>query len=360
MYNPSRFFSSRMLTSAPAKAMLYSGLCVAMMACSPQANQSQDANANANANADNTNTSADSTATDAKTVAMTAIVEHPALDAVREGVIQELEAQGYSQGKNLTVNFQSAQGNTATAGQIAKQFVADAPDVIVAIATPSAQSVVAATSDIPVVFSAVTDPVEAKLVNSLAGSATNVTGASDVLPYTPQIELMRQIIPSLKNVGYVYSPGEVNSTVVLEDLKTEFAPLGINVIEAPAQRSTDIAMAARGLAGKVDMIYTSTDNNVVSAYESLYQAATESKIPLIASDTGSVARGATAALGVNYHDLGVETGKIVARILKGEKAGDIPVYVPSSLDLYVSPKHAQEQGIELPQAVIDRAKEVVE
>ena len=295
-----------------------------------------------------------------KTVAITAIVEHPALDDVRKGVIDELNKAGFKDGENLTVNFQSAQGNTATAGQIAKQFVADDPDVIVAIATPSAQSVAASTSSIPLVFSAVTDPVAAKLVPSLDGSGTNVTGASDALPYEPQIELMRQVIPELKNVGYVYSPGEVNSTVILKNLKEKLTPQGINVLEAPAQRSNDIAMAARSLEGKVDMIYTSTDNNVVSAYESLYQIAKESKIPLIASDTSSVERGAVAALGVNYYELGRETGKIVVRILNGEKAGAIPVYTPQALDLHVSPKHAEEEGITLSQAVIDKAKEVVE
>ena len=296
----------------------------------------------------------------AKTLAITQIVEHPSLDEMRRGIIDELAENGYVEGQNLKVNFQSAQGNTATAGQIAKQFVADAPDVIVAIATPSAQSVAASTSTIPMVFSAVTDPVAAKLVSKLDGSGTNVTGASDALPYAPQIDLMRQIIPSLKNVGYVYSPGEVNSTIVLKALKDNLTPLGIKVHEAPAQRSNDIAMAARSLEGKVDMIYTSTDNNVVSAYESLYQIAKESKIPLIASDTSSVERGAVAALGVNYYDLGRETGKIVTRILNGEKAGAIPVYTPQSLDLYVSPKNAKAEGITLPQAVIDKAKVVVE
>lgn len=298
-------------------------------------------------------------AADIKTVAITAIVEHPALDAVRKGVIDELAAEGFTEGKNLKVNFQSAQGNTGTAGQIAKQFVADGPDVIVAIATPSAQSVAAATTSIPLVFSAVTDPVEAKLVSKLDGSGTNVTGASDVLPYEPQIDLMKQVIPSLKDVGYVYSPGEVNSTIVLKNLKEKLTPMGITVHEAPAQRSNDIAMAARSIADKVDVIYTSTDNNVVSAYESLSQVAKESKVPLIASDTDSVARGAVAALGVNYYDLGRETGKIVARVLNGTDIGTIPVYVPQSLDLYVSPTNASAAGLTLPQAVIDKAKEVV-
>ena len=334
-----------------AKALLWGGVCTAILTgCNQPAKD---------ANTDGAATTGSDTSTAMKTVAITAIVEHPALDDVRKGVIDELKEAGFKDGENLKVNFQSAQGNTATAGQIAKQFVADNADVIIAIGTPSAQSVAAATSSIPLVFSAVTDPVEAKLVSKLYGSGTNVTGGSDALPYEPQIELMRQIIPSLKNVGYVYSPGEVNSTIILKNLKEKLTPLGIKVHEAPAQRSTDIAMAARSLEGKVDMIYTSTDNNVVSAYESLYQAAKESKIPLIASDTSSVERGAIAALGVNYYDLGRETGKIVVRILNGEKAGAIPVYTPKVLDLYVSPKHAKEQGITLPQAVIDKAKEVV-
>ena len=314
-----------------AKALLLGGVCTAILTgCNQPAKE--DVSTDGTAGADTT--------TAMKTVAITAIVEHPALDQVRKGVIDELNDAGFKDGENLKVNFQSAQGNTATAGQIAKQFVADNSDVIIAIGTPSAQSVAAATSSIPLVFSAVTDPVEAKLVSKLDGSGTNVTGGSDALPYEPQIELMRQII--------------------LKNLKEKLAPLGIKVHEAPAQRSTDIAMAARSLEGKVDMIYTSTDNNVVSAYESLYQVAKESKIPLIASDTSSVERGAIAALGVNYYDLGRETGKIVVRILNGEKAGAIPVYTPKVLDLYVSPKHAKEQGITLPQAVLDKAKEVVE
>ncbi|MDO5651822.1 MAG: ABC transporter substrate-binding protein [Moraxella sp.] len=299
-------------------------------------------------------------ATDTKTVAITAIVEHPALDAARKGVVEALAEEGFTEGQNLTVNFQSAQGNIATAGQIAKQFVADKPDVIVAIATPSAQSLAAVTTELPIVFSAVTDPVEAKLVSKLDGSGTNITGASDVLPYEPQIALIQELIPNVKNIGYVYSPGEVNSTIVLKTLKEKLAPLGINVLEAPAQKSSDIGMAAQSLIGKVDVIYTSTDNNVINAYEALYQVAKEAKIPLISADTSTVARGAMAALGVNYYDLGRETGKITARVLKGEAAGSIPVYAADSLDLYVSKKHAEEQGVSLPQAVLDRAKEIVE
>ena len=299
-------------------------------------------------------------AADVKKVAITAIVEHPALDNVRQGVLEELKAQGFEEGKNLQVDFQSAQGSTATAGQIAKKFAGDKPDVIVAIATPSAQSVVAATKSIPVVFAAVTDPVAAKLVSSWEASKTNVTGVSDELPLSPQIDLMKKIVPTLKSVGYVYSPGEVNSTVVLEQLKTELGKQGIEVAAAPAQRSADVPTAARSLKGKADLIYTSLDNNVVAAYESLYKVAVENKLPLVASDTDSVKRGAVAALGVNYHDMGKKTGEIVARILKGEAPGDIAPSRMDKLDLIVSKKNAAEEGVTLSEEVLKEAAEVQE
>lgn len=301
---------------------------------------------------------------EAKTLAITAIVEHPALDAVRVGALEQLAAEGYKEGENLTVNFQSAQGNMGTATQIATQFVSENPDAILAIATPSAQTLAQATasSSIPVVFSAVTDPVEAKLVAKLEASDENknVTGVSDALPYEPQIELIKELVPNVKNIGYIYSPGEVNSAVVLQALKEKLASHNINVVEAPAQKSSDIGQAASSLVGKVDVIYTSTDNNVASAYESIYQVAKEAKIPLISADTGIVERGAVAALGVNYTDLGKESGKIIAKILKGEKPSTIAVFTPQKLDLHVSKKHAAEQGLELPQSVIDKAAKVVE
>ena len=297
---------------------------------------------------------------EAKKIAITAIVEHPALDAVRKGVLDELKAKGYEEGKNLTVDFQSAQGSTANAAQIAKKFVGDNPDVIVAISTPSAQSMVAATKTIPVVYAGVTDPVAAKLVPNWEASHTNVTGVSDELPLEPQIELMKKIVPTVKNVGYVYSSGEVNSTTVLEQLKSQLTPQGINVVAAPAQRSSDVLTAARSLNGKVDVIYTSLDNNVVSSYESMYKAAVEMKKPLLASNTESVQRGAVAALGVNYYDLGKKTGDVVFQILNGKKAGEIPSARMETLDLIVSKKNAVATNITLSEAVLKEAKEVQE
>lgn len=351
-----KMFHPAQLNKKFSQSLLVGSICLASLVGCSQPSQNAGGE---KAPADTTASSqAPVASTDTKTVAITAIVEHPALDDVRKGVIEQLANDGFKEGQNLKITFQSAQGNTATAGQIAKQFVADNPDVIVAIATPSAQSVVAATKTIPVVFSAVTDPVEAKLVPSWEASGTNVSGASDMLPLDPQIELMKKIVPTVKNVGYVYSPGEVNSVIVLKQLQEKLKLMNINVVPAPAQRSTDIPQAARSLQGKVDLIYTSLDNNVVSAYEALYQAGKEIKVPLIASDTGSVARGAVAALGVNYKTLGQETGKIVTRVLKGEQIGTIKPITMDKLDLHLSTKNAQELGATLSPELLKEASVV--
>ncbi len=294
-----------------------------------------------------------------RSVGITAIVEHAALDSARKGVEDELKAQGWVVGKNLKVTYQSAQGNAATAGQIARKFVGDKTDVIVAIATPSAQAAVAATKNIPVVFAAVTDPVAAKLVKSWNASGTNVTGVSDRLPLAPQIDLLLKVKPGAKRVGYVYSPGEVNSVVVLKELKAELAKRGMTVVEAAAPRTVDIPSATKSLVGKVDVIYTSTDNNVVSAYEAMVRVAQEAKLPLVASDPGSVKRGATAALGMNYYDMGRQAGKMVDKILKGTKPGTIAPETGNKLALVVNPEAAKKQGVPLSNDLIKQATEVV-
>ena len=294
-----------------------------------------------------------------KSVAVTAIVEHPALDSVRDGVKEGLAAAGFEEGKNLKWQYQSAQGNTGTAAQIARKFVGDKSDVIVAIATPSAQAVAAATKDIPLVYSAVTDPVAAQLVPSMAASGTNVTGVSDVLELDKQIALMKQVVPNAKRVGVVFNPGEANSVVVVKALREALPKQGMSLVEAAAPRTVDVGSAARSLIGKVDLFYTSTDNNVVSAYESLVKVGNDAKIPLIAADTDSVKRGAIAAIGIDYRKLGVQTGKIVARILKGEKPGTIASETSTNLDLFVNPGAAEKQGVKLSDALLKSASQIV-
>lgn len=296
----------------------------------------------------------------AQTVSVSSIVEHPALDSVRDGIKQALNAAGYTEDKGLKWQFQTAQGNTAIAAQIARKYVGDKSDVIVAISTPSAQAVVAATKTIPVVYSAVTDPVAAQLVPNWDASGTNVAGVSDMLVLEKQLELIKKVVPNAKNVGMVYNPGEANSVVVLERLRELLAANDMNLVEATAARTVDVGSAARSLVGKVDVIYTNTDNNVVSAYEALVKVGNDAKIPLIASDTDSVSRGAIAALGINYHDVGVQTGEMVVRILKGAKPGDMPSETSEKLELYVNPSAAQKQGVTLDEAFIKSAAKIVE
>ncbi|WP_423393082.1 ABC transporter substrate-binding protein [Burkholderia sp. LMG 21824] len=294
----------------------------------------------------------------AQTVKVLSIVDHPALDAIRDGVRAELKAQGYGDDK-LKWEYQSAQGNTGTAAQIARKFVGDQPDVIVAIATPAAQAVVASTKSVPVVYSGVTDPVAAQLVKGWGPSGTNVTGVSDKLPLDRQVALIKRVVPNAKTVGMVYNPGEANSVVVVKALKEILAKQGMTLKEAAAPRTVDIGPAAKSLIGKVDVIYTNTDNNVVSAYEALVKVANEAKIPLVAGDTDSVKRGGIAALGINYGDLGRQTGKVVARILKGEKPGAIASETSSNLELFANTGAAAKQGVTLSPDLLKDAKTVI-
>lgn len=291
-------------------------------------------------------------------VATTAIVEHPALDAVRDGIKEVLSESGYNEG-DLKFTYESAQGNPAIAAQIARKLVGESPDVIVAISTPSAQSAVTATRDIPVVFSAVTDPLGAKLVSNYEVPGANVTGLSDMSPVAQHLLLIQEFLPNLKKIGVPYNPGEPNAVAIVEILKTEALGMGIEIVEAPAPKSSDVMIAAQKLIGDVDAIYTPTDNTILTALESVVKVGIDGQLPVFSADTGSVERGAIAALGFNYGDIGRQTGEVVVRILKGEKAGDIPVRVANGSELYVNPKMAARMGVEIPESVMARATKVV-
>jgi putative ABC transport system substrate-binding protein len=294
------------------------------------------------------------------TVAVTAIVEHPALDAARNGVRDALAAAGYKEGENLKFVFESAQGNPATAAQIARQFAGDEPDVIVPISTPSAQAVVSSTRDIPVVFTAVSDPLGAQLVKNMDKPGGNVTGLSDMSPVAEHLALIKEILPNVKTVGYLYNSGEANSVSLLAVLKAEAEKAGIQVVESAATKSSEVQGAARALVGRADAIYIPTDNTIISALEGAVAVAEESKLPLFTADTDSVSRGSIAALGFNYYDVGKQTGEIVVRVLKGENPGDIPVKTAAGSDLVVNKAAAAKMGVTLPQSVLSRANRVIE
>ncbi|CAD5976069.1 putative protein RP367 [Planktothrix tepida] len=295
-----------------------------------------------------------------KFVAVTQIVEHPSLDATRKGIQDELAAAGLKAGETLKWEWESAQGNPSTATQIANKFVGENPDVIVAIATPSAQASVAVARNIPVIFAAVTDPLGAKLVNNLEKPGGLVTGVTDLSPINKQLDLIQEITPTVKRLGVIYNGGEANSVSLVDFLKIEATKRGLTVVEATANRSSDVATSARSLVGKVEAIYIPTDNTIVSALESVIQVGIDNKVPIYVADTDSVKRGAMAGLSFNYYDVGRQTGKVVLQVLKGENPGNIPVKSVEKLQLFINIKSATAMGVKIPESVLRKADEKIE
>lgn len=294
-----------------------------------------------------------------KSVAITQIVEHPALDAVRKGVKDVLAENGWEAGKNLKWDYQSAQGNTATAAQIAKKFAGDQPDAIVAIATPSAQAVAASARASNIIFSAVTDPVAAKLVKAWNKPGKNITGVSDLTPIRKHLAMVKEVLPEAKNLGVIYNPGEANSVSLVKLIKLHAPELGLQVVEAASPKSADVQTATRSLMGKVDAIYLPTDNTVISAIEGVVKIAEQADIPLFAGDTDSVNRGAVAALGFNYYEVGRQTGGMLVKVLKGASPSELPVEGIDKTELFVNPAAAERMGLTLSPEFIAKAKEVI-
>ncbi|EJL6464367.1 ABC transporter substrate-binding protein [Vibrio cholerae] len=288
-------------------------------------------------------------------VAVSQIVEHPALDATRQGLLDGLKAKGYEEGKNLEFDYKTAQGNPAIAVQIARQFVGENPDVLVGIATPTAQALVSATKTIPIVFTAVTDPVGAKLVKQLEQPGKNVTGLSDLSPVEQHVELIKEILPNVKSIGVVYNPGEANAVSLMELLKLSAAKHGIKLVEATALKSADVQSATQAIAEKSEVIYALIDNTVASAIEGMIVAANQAKTPVFGAATSYVERGAIASLGFDYYQIGVQTADYVAAILEGKEPGSLDVQVAKGSDLVINKTAAEQLGITIPEAVLARA-----
>ncbi|MFY9312536.1 MAG: ABC transporter substrate-binding protein [Tepidanaerobacteraceae bacterium] len=291
------------------------------------------------------------------------IVEHPSLDAARQGFLDVLAENGYKEGDNLVVNYENAQGDMPTLNSIAQSMAGDKPDVILAIATPSAQAVANATkgTSIPVLFTAVTDPVAAGLVESMEKPNTNLTGTTDMAPIADQIKLIKDIDPSVKNVGIIYNSGEVNSVVQVEMVKEVAKDLGLEIVEAVATSTSEVDQAAKSLVGKVDAIYVPTDNVAVTALEAIVQVAENNSILLVSAEKDSVNRGTVATIGLDYYKLGRQTGEMALKIIAGEaKPQDMPVEVQEQNDVIINLKAAKALNVSIPKEVLDRAVEIIE
>ncbi len=291
-------------------------------------------------------------------VGVTVIVAHPALEADQKG----FEAALKEAGLDVTYDYQNAQGEMPNAQAIAQKFNNDnSVDLVHAIATPTSQAACKVIKNKPVVYSSVTDPVDAGLVKTMEAAGGNVTGVSDAWPIERQIKLYHEMLPEAKKWGTVYNAGDANSVKSISWTKEAMQKFGLELVEVTISNSSEVFTAAQSLVGRGDAVYITSDNTVVSAFESVVKVCNKEELPLFAGDVDSVPRGAIAALGFDYYAVGHAAGKKAAMILKGEKKpGQIPSGWAEDLSLWINLKAAKTQGVSVGEKFIKMAKKVIE
>jgi len=284
-----------------------------------------------------------------KTIGIIQYVEHNALDAAREGFIKALSDNGYVDGKNITLDIQNAQADQSNLATISDRFVSNKVDLVLAIATPAAQSIAGKTKEIPILGTAITDYVAAKLVNSNEAPGGNVSGTTDMNPIKEQIDLLVKLVPNAKTVGVMYTSSEENSRVQVKIAKEAIEALGLTYTEVTVTNSNDVQQATQSIVDKCDAIYLPTDNVLASSMPVIYGITSQSKIPVICGESGMVENGGLATLGINYYDLGYKTGLMAIKILKGEaQPATMPIESADKFDFAINGTVAKEIGIEIP------------
>lgn len=289
-------------------------------------------------------------------IGITQIVEHPALDASRKGFIDALAAKGYKDNEKIKIDFQNAQGDIPTAQTIAKNFASQKKDLILAIATPTAQAAYNATKDIPIVITAVTDPVKSGLAKSLEKPETNVTGTSDALPIGKQFELLKKLVPNAKKVGMLYNTSEANSEIQVTEAKDAAPKFGLEIVPSGISNVNEIPAALDALLAKVDVLYNPTDNMIASSMPIIYSKSIAKKIPVIGSEKGQVESGALATSGIDYYKLGYQTGLVAVDILGGKKPQDIAITTLQDTQLVINETSATALGITIPDDLKSKAE----
>lgn len=289
------------------------------------------------------------------------LVQHSALDITTKGIIDGLADLGYINGKNLDLKVDNAQGDTILANQIAARLVSLKPDIVVGNATIAAQSFVkyAKEGRVKLVFTSVTDPLGAKIVNKLTQPGDNITGVSNFVDLEPQIEMFQKIKPTMKKIGFLYNPGELNSITLLNMLKEICPRYGLEVIGMTASKTSEVYQSAIKLSSLVDAIFISNDNMALSALKTIVKAANAQKIPVFVSDTDIVKDGALAALGPNQYEIGKQTARLIARILEGEDINKINVEFPKGTELFLNQNAATKLGIVFPTELIAKADKII-
>ena len=281
-------------------------------------------------------------------IGISQFITHQSLDATREGFVDELAKQGYIEGKNIEIDLQNAQGEQRNLKTISQQL-AESSDVVLAIATPSAQSLANTTQTTPVVFSAVTDPVSAKLVESREHPGGNVTGTSDQSSdaISTQINLIKKVLPKAKIIGILYTQSEPNSVVQKDEAKRLLKEKGFTVVEKTILDSNNVKAAAESLMAEVDMVFVPTDNIISSTMETVKQVSIKHKVPVFGGSTEMIAVGGLYNYGTNYEELGRQTARMLIRVLKGENPENIAVELPEKLELHTNQEMADALGIDI-------------
>ena len=281
-------------------------------------------------------------------IGISQFITHQSLDATREGFVDELAKQGYVEGKNIEIDLQNAQGEQRNLKTISQQL-AESSDVVLAIATPSAQSLANTTQTPPVIFSAVTDPVSAKLVESREHPGGNVTGTSDQSSdaISTQINLIKKVLPKAKTIGILYTQSEPNSVVQKDEAKRLLEEKGFTVVEKTILDSNNVKAAAESLMAEVDMVFVPTDNIISSTMETVKQVSIKHKVPVFGGSTEMIAVGGLYNYGTNYEELGRQTARMLVRVLKGEKPENIAVELPEKLELHTNQEMADVLGIDI-------------
>ena len=281
-------------------------------------------------------------------IGISQFITHQSLDATREGFVDELAKQGYVEGENIEIDLQNAQGEQRNLKTISQQL-SESSDVVLAIATPSAQSLANTTQTTPVIFSAVTDPVSAKLVESREHPGGNVTGTSDQSSdaISTQINLIKKVLPKAKTIGILYTQSEPNSVVQKDEAKRLLEEKGFTVVEKTILDSNNVKAAAESLMAEVDMVFVPTDNIISSTMETVKQVSIKHKVPVFGGSTEMIAVGGLYNYGTNYEELGRQTARMLIRVLKGEKPENIAVELPEKLELHTNQEMADALGIDI-------------
>jgi len=277
-------------------------------------------------------------------------MEHVALDSARQGFIDALKDNGYVEGQNITFDYQNAQGDQSNLSAISDRFISNKVDMVLAIATPAAQAIAGKTTKIPILGTAITDYVDARLALSNEKPGLNVSGTTDMNPIKEQIDLLVRLVPGARTVGVLYTSSEDNSVLQARIAREYIEQIGLNYVEVTVSNSNDVQQATQSIVEKCDAIYIPTDNTFATAIPTVYGVTSKSKTPVICGEAGMVESGGLATLGINYYDLGYQTGLMAIKILKGEaKPGDMPIERATKFDFAINGKVAEEIGIEIPE-----------